>query len=57
MQRVFTVDIGRFNKGDVRDYSKGTWEQIAENSSKKLGAITTPVEDAARHHVQRGGKR
>lgn len=56
MQRVFTADIGRFKKGDIRDYPRGTWEQIATSASKKLGAITASVEATAMHHGKRGGK-
>ena len=30
MQRVFTKDVGRFKKGDVRDYPKATWIDLGK---------------------------
>ena len=29
MLREFTQDIGRYRKGDVRDYPRGVWSTIA----------------------------
>ena len=36
MQRVFTKDVGRFRKGDVRDYPKPLWQDIARSQKMKL---------------------
>lgn len=57
MQRVFIEDVGRFKKGDIRDYPKGTWGNIARSSNNKLESITTSVESAVMHNGKRGGKR
>lgn len=50
MLRKFTVDVGtKFKKGDVRDYPKVTWMQLASNAGKKsIDAISEPVVDAQR---------
>ena len=51
MQLVFTKDIpGRdgikFNRGDMRDYPKSTWQQMAKNLRTSLGAFTMAPEQA-----------
>ena len=54
MQRIFTREVGRFKVGDIRDYPRGTWEQVAKShTAKQLGikgmdSFSRPVEDAAR---------
>lgn len=40
MQRVFTKDVGRFKKGEVRDYTKQVWEGIARSAKMKLDDFT-----------------
>lgn len=35
IKRVFTKDIGRFKKGDVREYPKHTWDNIAKSAKAK----------------------
>jgi hypothetical protein len=57
MKRIFLADVGRFEKGDIRDYPKGTWEGISTSAQKKLGAFSSPVDAAAQQHVKKGGKR
>ena len=40
MQRVFTKDVGRFKKGEERDYTKQVWEGIARSAKMKLDDFT-----------------
>jgi hypothetical protein len=40
MQRIFTKDIGRFKKGEVREYPKQVWEGIARSAKMKLDEFT-----------------
>lgn len=40
MQRIFTKDVGRFKKGEVRDYTKQVWEGIARSAKMKLDDFT-----------------
>jgi hypothetical protein len=45
MRRQFVREVGRFQVGDVRDYPKMVWTEIARSAGVPLGAITRPVED------------
>lgn len=40
MLREFTKSVGRFRLGDVRDYPKATWEQIASGAGEVLDRIS-----------------
>ena len=40
MQRIFTKDLGRFKKGEVRDYTKQVWEGLARSAKMKLEDFT-----------------
>jgi len=40
MQRIFTKDVGRFKKGEVRDYTKQVWEGISKSAKMKLDDFT-----------------
>ncbi len=56
MQLIFTQDVPRGNgdawsKGQVLDYPKATWEQIAKSLGKKLSAFTRTVSEAAQMSV------
>lgn len=44
MLRRMTQDVGRFKKGDERDYPRGTWEQIATSAGKKLDSFSEVVD-------------
>lgn len=33
--RVFTKDVGRYRKGEVREYPKWTWDGIAKSAKAK----------------------
>lgn len=52
MQRVFTEDVRtdqgaiRWPKGDVRDYSPGTWADIARSLGSDLDAFSKPLDEA-----------
>lgn len=63
MLREFTKSVGRFAQGDVRDYPKATWDQIAETAREKLDRISKPASvsgsptsnrDAAKRASQKG---
>lgn len=44
MELQFTRNVGdRFKKGEVRDYPKNTWEQIALNAKVPLEKFTRVV--------------
>lgn len=40
MQRIFIKDVGRYKKGEVRDYTKQTWEGIARSLKQGLDAFS-----------------
>ena len=61
MLREFTKSVGRFQAGDVRDYPKATWDEVAraagtklEHISKAAGEVSTPISnrEAARNAVK-----
>lgn len=53
MLRMFKQDVGSlFKKGDIRDYSQGTWEEIAKSSKKPLDKITESVNAAAQKGME-----
>lgn len=35
IRRVFTKDVGRYKKGDVREWPKHTWDQIVKSAKAK----------------------
>lgn len=43
MLREMTKSVGRFHTGDVRDYPKATWDQIASAAGEKLDRISKPA--------------
>lgn len=43
MIREFTETVGRFSKGERRDYPLATWERIAREANKPLQRIATEV--------------
>lgn len=36
MQRIFTKDVGRYKKGEVRDYPNATWQNLSRSLKQKL---------------------
>ena len=40
MLRVFTKDVGRYQRGDVRDYPSHVWKAIAADLGGNLDAFT-----------------
>lgn len=40
MQRVFTKDVGRFKRGEIRDYTRQVWENLARSAKMKLEDFT-----------------
>lgn len=48
MTRVFTKDLGRWKKGDIREYPFTTWQQIERNSKASVDSFSKEVEDAAK---------
>ena len=48
MTRVFTKDLGRWKKGDIREYPIPTWQQIGRGNKVSLDSFSREIEDAAR---------
>jgi hypothetical protein len=46
MLRVFTKDVGRFHRGDVRDYPSHVWKAIAGDAKATLDAFTQSPADS-----------
>ena len=47
--RVFTKDLGRWKKGDIREYPIPTWQQIGRGNDVSLDSFSREIEDAARN--------
>lgn len=45
MLRVFTKDVGRFARNDVRDYPAHVWKAIASDIKQPLDAFTASPSD------------
>ena len=45
MLRKFTRDIGRYHKGQLHDYPKAVWEQIAKSAKEKLANFSEAVDN------------
>jgi len=45
MERVFKKDIGRFKKGDSRNYPQPVWEGIAKSAKQALTDITISADE------------
>lgn len=48
MTRVFLQDLGRWKKGDVREYPITTWQQIERGSKASIDSFSKEIEDAAK---------
>jgi len=48
MTRVFLKDLGRWKKGEIREYPIPTWQQIERGSKASLNSFSKEIEDAAR---------
>jgi len=48
MTRVFIKDLGRWKKGEIREYPIPTWQQIERGAKVSLGSFSREIEDAAR---------
>ncbi len=57
MLREFTVDIGRFKKGESRDYPNNVWTSMSETSGKKLDDFTKAVPNPVLQNMHRPLKR
>ena len=44
MQRVFTKATGRYERGQIADYPKATWDQIAASAKSSIDAFSAPVD-------------
>lgn len=47
MLREFIKSVGRFRAGEIRDYPKATWDDLANGTSLKLDQISKPVVSAS----------
>tara|TARA_Y100000310_G_scaffold78084_1_gene74716 strand:+ start:7751 stop:7957 length:207 start_codon:yes stop_codon:yes gene_type:complete len=45
MQRVFTKNVGKFKKGETREYPVGTWKQIARNAGMLLKYFSKEISE------------
>ena len=43
MVRTFTTDVGRFRKGDVRDYPKQVWDGIAKSAKRSINSFSEGI--------------
>jgi len=43
MLREFTQPIGRYKQGEVHDYPRTTWNQLAHNAKAKLESFTKAI--------------
>lgn len=48
MTRLFTKNMGRWKKGDIREYPIPTWRQIERGATHPLDSFSKEIEDAAR---------
>ncbi len=51
MQRAFTKTVGRFKRGEIRDYPGVVWTQIAKTVGEPLGRFTADVQPVVQHTV------
>lgn len=52
MFREFTKAVGRYQKGDIRDYPIGTWNSMAAQMGVKLDSFSVEVSgDLAHPHL------
>ena len=51
MNLQFIRDVGRFKRGDVRDWPTPTWKQISENVGLPLEKVALPPEQLGRRHL------
>lgn len=56
MERIFTKNVGRFVKGQLRDYPKQVWEQLAKSAKMKIEdftkvAVMLETQDAVKPNV------
>ena len=52
--RVFLKDVGRFKKGDIREYPYPTWQGLEKSAKMALEKFSKPVDDAVRDSIQSG---
>lgn len=45
MQRRFKQDIGRFKKGELRDYAQGVWQHLARSAKVPLDKLSELVDN------------
>lgn len=57
MNRTFTEDVGRFKRGDIRDYAPPTWKGIARSVRKPLGSFSRPIEDVVKESTSHSSKK
>lgn len=43
MQRTFTRDVGKYVKGETRDWPMVTWKGIADNHECEVDDFSTPT--------------
>ena len=46
MQRVFTKSVGRYESGQLADYPKTTWDNIAKSVGKPLDSFSMDAAEA-----------
>lgn len=52
MRLVFIKDVGRYKRGEIRDYPTPTWAAIERSARLSLGRFTQPVDEAAQQSVK-----
>lgn len=56
MVRAFTDDVGRYKRGDIRDYPIQTWKGLERSARRPLGAFSKLVEDVVKESTTRDNK-
>jgi hypothetical protein len=56
MRRVITKTVGRFKTGQILDYPRGTWDQIAVSAKMNLEAFSSLADSVVTNAVGGQGK-
>lgn len=54
MRRILIKDVGRYKAGEIHDWPRITWNQVAEKKgkNKKMGDISKPIEEVAESTIK-----
>lgn len=54
MKRILTRNVGRYKKGDIKDWPRLTWNNVAKSVDKKksMEDISKPLEQVAKENSE-----